>query len=176
MIITIQVLHIFLFRTIDFEILRFVFLAYISYFSFPSTNRHQFADLYLLRAFFFALAALDAGACAFGFLEEPSVDEPRSRHIIIDDAVVVEFEDPGNVHALRAGQAVTAFRAGDSGAFQELRAHALDKFHVFRRKRQALSVSAACRFSSSCCMLFMPLKQKRNPRLVPYPLQRPLRR
>lgn len=93
---------------------------------------HKFADLYSLRAFFVAFAALDADACLLAFREETIVDEPRSCHIVIDYTVIVEFKDPGNVNALGAWQAVTALCAGDSGAFQEHCADALDQFHVLR--------------------------------------------
>jgi hypothetical protein len=72
-------------------------------FQFFVNGGHQFADLDSLRAFLFALAALYAGACPFSFLEKSSVLKTRGGHVVIYNAVVVEFNYSGNVHALGTG-------------------------------------------------------------------------
>ena len=91
---------------------------------------HKFAGLDALGTFLFALAAFSAGVGAFIFREVSAVNEVGYGHVVIDNAVVIELYNPGDVHVLGARQAITAFRAGNRGPLQVSGAYPADEFQV----------------------------------------------
>src|SRR5208337_2696217 len=90
-------------------------------FLFPEIRRNVFEVLLyreVLRAFCLALTALHADRCkrrdaAEYPAEGPGIDPARLLLCIVDMRLVVEFEAPGDIHAIRAGHAVFAPGAGD---------------------------------------------------------------
>ena len=60
---------------------------------------HERGDGDLLWTLWFTIAAGDAGRGARSFLEEVEVGKARVAGTVVDDAIVVEGEVPGNVDA-----------------------------------------------------------------------------
>ena len=94
--------------------------------------RHPFGYLYPLRALGFAGPAGGAGAGAGFVVKETEINHFERVGILIDHAVIIKFEIPGDIHAVRAGHAVTAFGAGDDRAIEEGRFHFGDQFFILR--------------------------------------------
>ena len=89
-------------------------------------SSHKFAGFNTLGTFLFALTALSAGVGAFIFRKESVVYEAGYGHVVVNNAVVIEFKYSGDIHALGARKAVAAFCAGNSGPLQEGGANPLD--------------------------------------------------
>jgi hypothetical protein len=110
--------------------------------------RQALADGDALGALLFAFPAGRAGARPLALGHEPGVDSAGDGRVVVDDAVVVELEVPGDVDAARARPAIAALGTGDGS----------------KRPRSAVSSkptserSAARRFSSTSVMAFMPLR------------------
>ena len=97
--------------------------------------RHHLADDYPLRALLLAGFALYAVVCAAFGREEIVVGCTGTRHILVDDAAVIQLEIPWDVYLAGAGQAIAASCAGDGGSFIVSFAHPVDGSEFLRSEK-----------------------------------------